>query len=130
MGKYGMAAVNAVHAYTAGKARNAEDAWDIAVRDVFPNSQSSQVKSCPRGTFLGICESGKIVGIPGGVYTKSLKNKLYGLMALKILCVSPGLADDESQLWERVMAGEVKAPNHQMDVVVSLWKAGLVNSKI
>lgn len=130
MGKYGVAAVNAVRAYTAGKARNATDAWDIAVREVFPNSQSSQVKGCPRGTFLGICENGKVVGIPGGEYTKSQKNKLYGLKALEILHVSPSLADDESALWGGVMAGEGKVPNHQMDVVVSLWKAGLVNSKI
>lgn len=129
MGKYGMAAVNAVRVYAAGRARNATDAWDIAVREIFPNSQSSQVNGCPRGTFLGICESGKVVGIPGGEYTKSQKNKLYGLKALEILGVSPSLADDESVLWGRVMAGEDKVPNHQMDVIVSLWNAGLVNSK-
>lgn len=129
MGKYGLAAVNAVRAYTAGKARSAMDAWDIAVREIFPNSRSSQVKGCPRGTFLGLCESGKVAGIPSGEYTKSQKNKLYGLRALEILRVSPGLADDEPVLWGRVMAGEDKVPNHQMDVVVSLWKAGLVNSK-
>ena len=129
MGKYGLAAVNAVRAYTAGQARNATDAWDIAVRELFPNSQSSQVKGCPRGTFLGICGSGKIVGIPSGEYTRSQKNKMYGLNALEILRVSPSLADDESALWGRVMAGEEKVPNHQMDVVLSLWKAGLVNSK-
>lgn len=129
MGKYGMAAVNAVRAYTAGQTRNAKDAWDIAVRDIFPSSQSSQEKSCPRGTFLGLCESGNVVGIPGGEYTKSQKNKLYGLKALEILRVSPSLANDESVLLGRVMAGEDKVPNHQMDVVVSLWKAGLLNSK-
>ena len=130
MGKYGMAAVNAVRAYASGKVRSAESAWNVAVLDVFPNSQSSQVKGCPKGTFLGLCESGKIVGIPDGEYTRSKKNKLYGLKALELLRISPILADDESALWKRVMAGQDKVPNHQMDVVVSLWKAGLINMKI
>lgn len=99
---------------------------NIAVQDVFPNSQSSQEKGCPKGTFLGICGSGKVFGIPGGEYTRSEKNKLYGLKALEILRASPTLAEDELALWKRVMAGEEKAPNSQMDVVISLWKAGLL----
>lgn len=129
MGKYGIAAVKAVHAYTAGRARSVTDAWEIAVIDVFPNSQSSQEKGCPKGTFLGLCGSGKVVGIPGGEYTRSEKNKSYGLKALEILRTSPSLTDDELALWKRVMAGEAKAHNHQMDVVISLWNAGLVNPK-
>jgi hypothetical protein len=126
MGKYGSAAISAVRAYTSGRAQNAPDAWNAAVQDVFPNSQSSREKGCPKGTFLGICGSGKVAGIPPGEYTKSRKNRLYGLAALEILRTSPGLADDESALWERVLAGETKVPNHQMDVVISLWKAGLL----
>jgi hypothetical protein len=129
MGKYGIAAVNAVRAYTSGRARNATDAWDLAVRSVFPNSPSSQEKGCPKGTFLGICGSGKVTGVPGGEYTRSQKNKLYGLKALDILRQSPSLADDELELWKRVMAGESKVHNSQMDVIVSLWKAGFLNSK-
>jgi len=129
MGKYGVAAVDAIRAYTSGRAQSVADAWDVAVQSVFPDSQSSQEKGCPRGTFLGICESGKIVGVPAGEYTKSQKNKLYGLKALEILRASPSLANDELALWKRVMAGEDKLPNSQMDVIVSLWKAGFVNSK-
>lgn len=129
MGKYGVAAVKAVHTYTSGRARTVVDAWSIAVRDVFPNSQSSQEKGCPKGTFLGICGCGKIIGVPSGEYTKSQKNKLYGLKALEILHTSPNLANDELALWKRVMAGEDKAPNSQMDVIVSLWRAGLVSLK-
>ncbi|TFW17103.1 DUF6979 family protein [Duganella callida] len=127
MGKYGSAAVNAVRAYSSGRASSAIDAWNIAVCDTFPNSPSSQEKSCPKGTFLGICGSGNVVGIPSGEYTTSEKNRRYGLRALEILSESPGLAEDELALWKRVMAGEDKKPNSQMDVVISLWKAGLVN---
>jgi len=129
MGKYGIAAVDAVRAYTSGRAGSAPDAWEIAVRSVFPDSPSSQEKGCPKGTFLGLCESGKLAGVPGGEYTRSQKNKLYGLKALEILRHSPSLADDEIELWKRVMAGQSKVHNSQMDVVVSLWKAGFLNSK-
>lgn len=129
MGKYGVAAIAAVRAYTEGKAATVEDAWAVAVQEIFPNSPSSQAKSCPRGTFLGICESGKIIGIPSGEYTRSQKNKIYGLKALELLHATPSLADDEATLWKLVLAGQSKAPNHQMEVTSSLWKAGLVNRK-
>jgi len=129
MGKYGMAAINAVRIYTEGKSATVAEAWAVAVQEIFPNSPSSQVKSCPRGTFLGVCESGRIIGIPSGKYTRSEKNKHYGLAALELLCSTPSLADDEATLWELVLAGAAKVPNHQMEVIVSLWKAELVNPK-
>lgn len=126
MGKYGDAAVKAVRTYTNGRSGSIMDAWDIAVSEVFPQSRSSQIKSCPRGTFLGICESGGVVGVPAGIYTKSAKNKVYGMKAVAILRDNPQYMNDSSALWEQVMAGESKVPNHQMDVVTSLWRNGLV----
>jgi len=51
MGKYGVAAIAAVRAYTEGKAATVEDAWAVAVQKIFPNSPSSQLKSCPRGNI-------------------------------------------------------------------------------
>lgn len=129
MGKYGEAAVKAVRTYTNGRAGSIMDAWDIAVAETFPESQSSQVKGCPRGTFLGICESGIVFGIPAGQYTNSAKNKAYGLKAVAILRRNPHAASDEAALWKQVIGAETKVANCQMDVVTSLWKNGLVKEK-
>ncbi|ARV16641.1 DUF6979 family protein [Polaribacter sp. SA4-12] len=59
--------------------------WSRSAKEVFPNSKSSQEKSCPKGTFLGLCEDGLVKGIPKGNYTKSVKNKEYALKAIEIL---------------------------------------------
>jgi len=127
MGKFGVAAITAVRIYTEGKVATIPDAWGLAVQEIFPNSPSSQSKGCPKGTFLGICDSGCVIGVPSGEYTRSRKNKQYGLRALELLCVTPSLADDEATLWQLVLAGESRVPNSQMDVISSLWKAGLVD---
>jgi len=126
MRKYGVSAINAIQHYHSGRSSSIVDAWEQAVADVFPDSRSSQLKGCPRGTFLGLCENGTVVGVPSGRYTKSQKNKLYGLRALELLYETPELADDKAALWRAVMGDQEKKPNHQMDVVVSLWKAGLI----
>jgi hypothetical protein len=55
MGKYGRCAVGAVD-----RVRNREvdplTAWNASARAVFPNSESSQKKGCPKDAFLGLCE--------------------------------------------------------------------------
>lgn len=129
MGKYGDAAVKAVRTYANRRSGSIMDAWEIAVAEVFPQSRSSQIKGCPRGTFLGICESGSVAGVPAGIYTKSAKNKVYGMKAVALLRRNPQYANDPAALWEQVMAGETKVPNHQMDVVTSLWRNGLVREQ-
>jgi hypothetical protein len=130
MGKYGSAAVKAVRTYVNGRAGSIMDAWEFAVSEIFPDSASSQVKGCPRGTFLGICESGAVAGIPAGEYTKSAKNKAYGLNAVAFLRINPHYASDEAGLWKHVIGAEIKVANHQMDVVTSLWKNGLIVAKL
>jgi hypothetical protein len=129
MGKYGNAAVRAVRTYRDASAESIIDAWESAVAEVFPQSRSSQIKGCPRGTFLGICESGLVEGVPAGAYTKSAKNKVYGMKAVALLRKNPEYSDDPVALWEQVMAGETKVPNHQMDVVTSLWRNGLIREQ-
>ncbi len=128
MGKYGNAAVMAVKLYQDGLATTPNDAWESAVVNIFPSSKSAQVKGCPRGAFLGLCESGAISGIPQGSYCRAEKNKKYALKALGILRKEPHLSQNEETLWCRVMEGERKISNHQMDVVSSIWNAGFVRT--
>jgi hypothetical protein len=126
MGKYGEASIFATMLVFKGEKLSPVEAWKEAVKKVFPNSNSSQNKGCPKDTFLGLCEEGYITNINRGSYTKSKKNKKYGLQAIKVLDKNPSMSKDEKALWDLIMNGETKTPNHQMDVVCSLWNADLI----
>lgn len=126
MGKYGDAAVMATKLCRERKALSPNSAWEMAVEKVFPSSESSRVKGCPRGAYLGLCESGAVSGIPDGGYCRSEKNKKYALKALALLRQEPKLSQNAETLWHRVMEGEQKVSNHQMDVVISIWNAGFI----
>ena len=127
---YGNVALRAVGLLKRRTCESPEDAWRLAASEVFAHRPSAQAKACPRGTFLGLCSSGAVEGVPAGNYTRSAKNKLYGLRALGILRKSPALANDENALWAKVIDGETKVPNHQMKVVTSLWKNGLLSTNV
>jgi hypothetical protein len=127
MAAYGNVALRSVELLKRRACESPEDAWRIAASEVFAHSQSAQAKACPRGTFLGLCSSGAVEGVLAGNYTRSAKNKLYGLRALEILRRSPALANDEIALWAKVTDGETKVPNCQMEVVAALWKNGLLS---
>jgi hypothetical protein len=126
MGKYGEAAILATRYVLRSRAPCAADAWKMAVCAVFPNSPSSQVKGCPRGAYLGLCEEGLVEGIPRGQYTRSKDNKTYALRAHEILRTEPALSSDPDRLWVKVIAPSDKKHNSQMDVVASLWNQGLL----
>jgi len=126
MNDYGNAALKAVEFYTNGQAASLEDAWSEATATIFGRGTSSQKKGCPKDTFLGLCQAGLVKGIPSGTYTRSRKNKQYGLDAVAMLKQNPLLANAPIALWNRVLRGELKAHNHQMNVVVSLWNKGLL----
>ncbi|GEJ56610.1 DUF6979 family protein [Anaeromyxobacter diazotrophicus] len=123
---YGEAAVAAVNLVKLERFAPPE-AWRRAVARTF-ESVSSQEKGCPQGAFLGLCEEGLVVGVPGapsGTYTRSVKNKQYAVAAVNILRrrASPVLPTPVT-LWLEVQGGEWKQPNGQMDVVLGLWNAG------
>lgn len=130
LGKYGDAAVLAANIYKDGTVPSPNHAWESAIEKIFPLSKTSQEKGCPRNTFLGLCETGAIFGIPHGNYCRSIKNKKYALKALMLLKDNPGLSQNVNALWDLVMEGEQKVPNHQMDVVSSIWNAGLVQDNL
>jgi hypothetical protein len=124
--KFGDAAIAAVQMVTSGVERHAPDAWRAAVHCVFPDSDSSRTKGCPRGAFLGLCEEGFVKGVPGGSYTRSKLNKQYALDAVLLLRKRPALVSDPGTLWQQVVGGAEKVHNSQMDVVVTLWSQGFV----
>lgn len=123
MSRYGDVAVRAV-TIVAEDNVSPKSAWEKAVREFYPSSESSQWKACPRNTFLGLCEDGIIDGVKNGDYCRSKNNKEYALRAVALLTKNPELALDEKELWSRV--GGTTTPNSQMDIVISLWNAGLI----
>ena len=66
MGKYGQAAIQAAKDVQSSGASPA-DAWDKAVRLIFPTSEAGRKKGCPRATFLGLCENAVVRGVPVGI---------------------------------------------------------------
>ena len=89
---------------------------------VFPDSEASQKKGCPKDAFLGLCEAEIISGIAGESYTRSVLNKGYALTAVELLKKYPTLSDNEDALWQAVQGTNGKAHNSQMDVVTTLWE--------
>ncbi len=130
MGKYGQTASIATDLLITKKIDDPIEAWKIAATQIFPDSLSSQIKSCPRSTFLGLCEDGYIPNVAEGSYTRSQKNKEYAIKALELLKSNPGLLSDKNVLWNMVIDDTEKKQNSQMDIVTTLWKNKLINQKI
>jgi hypothetical protein len=126
LSKYGEAAVAAVEMVTQRRVPHAPDAWEAAVTRTFPGRLASQRKGCPRGAFLGLCGEGLIKGVPKGSYTRSLLNKQYAVDAVALLRQRPTLSENPTELWHLVICGKEKVHNSQMDVVIALWRRGLV----
>lgn len=125
-GTYGSVAIAAVRTYKRDPVAGPLEAWQKAVQEVFPDSASMREKSCPRSTFLGLCEAGLVRGIPPGKYTRSKLNKAYALKAVILLRSSPSLASNPLALWAEVMANEPKSTNGQAVVVIALWEADML----
>jgi hypothetical protein len=102
--------------------------WQSAVEKVYPTSVTAQKKGCPRGAFLGLCEEGLVKGIPAGQYTTSKDNKAYVVRAAELL-IEGKQKWSISELWRAVADDPEKAHNSQMDIVLALWKNGLIVRK-
>ncbi len=124
MSKYGDVAIGATRIAQTGVCP--VDAWNTAAKNEFKDSTASINKGCPKNAFLALAESGFIVGVPKGNYTKSVLNKQYALEAVRILNKKPDMQNDIKNLWVLSCGSESKVHNNQMDVVVSLWSQGLL----
>jgi len=104
------------------------EAWRRSAEIEFPDSIDSQVKACPKNTFLGLCEEGKIKTVPAGSYTSSQLNKQYALKAIGML--GTGKKFTALELWKAVLkslnADPEKKHNYQMSVVLALWENDLI----
>jgi len=102
-----------------------QEAWKKSIES-FSTSESVRNKGCPKSTFLGLCSEGIVRGVTKGCYTRSIMNKIYAITAYKLLRKDPCLAKDKTKLWEIVIEKCNQDIKHssQMDVVISLWKAG------
>ncbi len=124
MNTYAHIAINVVN--DALKANvNPIDSWNKYADLAFGAGSASASKSCPKGTFLGLCEEGYIKGIAHGDYTRSKKNKEYAIKAVELIGDNRILAERPDELWEQIING-TKKHNGQMYVVCELYKRGLI----
>jgi hypothetical protein len=129
--RYGEAALLAVKMDTHGKALSPTERWEDAVRRVYPTTPIGQKKSGPRMAFVGLCEAGLVKGIEPGVpapsSSQASRNKAYAVQAVELL--RAGTHKTVSQLWSAVSDGDATDHASQMDVVLALWKNGLIAAK-
>tara|TARA_R110001592_G_scaffold92545_2_gene269585 strand:- start:1714 stop:2097 length:384 start_codon:yes stop_codon:yes gene_type:complete len=120
--KYGLTALKSVQNFK--ESYSIIEIWSRSAKEVF-ETKSSQEKSCPKGTFLGLCEAGLVKGIPKGKYTKSVLNKEYALKAVVILKQNTQTTFSPKELWDKLELGN-KRSNSQMDIVLALWENDLI----
>jgi len=99
--------------------------WERALEQVYPTSPTARRKGDPRGAFLGLCEEGLVKGIPAGSYGATRDNKGFAVRAARLL-IAGAQSWSISTLWEAAREGSQKVHNGQMDIVMALWKNGLI----
>lgn len=133
-GKYGGAALRAVHLMVQNNYDHIT-AWDMAIFEAFGEDlgEKKQYKNNPKVTFLTLCSLGSISCIMPIHYDTAIKTKKYVTTAIDILSSkdksTPINPDD---LWQEVIAACDAAAslkhNNQMDVVLTLWYANVLNT--
>ena len=124
MNKYGQIAINATNLCN-NNVITPVDAWKIEAEKLCGVGSESARKSCPKSAFLGLCEDGLIKGVDVGNYTTSEYNKTYALKAVELLKEHPELTVNKTGLW-KLIVGDDKKHNSQMDVVVALFESDLI----
>ena len=126
MAKYGKAAEIAARLLANQHEVEPRSAWTRAVSQVFPDSPSSRDKGCPKDSFLALCTAGVVNGVPTGHYTRSVKNSSYMQRALAAIRLNPALLQDPARLWQLATDDAGIKANCQIEVLTTLWNAGLI----
>jgi hypothetical protein len=121
LGKYGDAALRTIEIIKESVVNDPMIAWNQATTEIFGKGTSGQMKGCPKNAFIGLCEAGLVKGVRFDRNSQS-KNKGYAINAIHLLKEDPSLVNDTNKLWNKVLKGETKVHNAQMDVVIALWK--------
>jgi hypothetical protein len=113
-------------------AHPAAEAWYLAAVDVYGDASSVVRKVCPREAFVALCDAGLLPGSRAEPGITLGLNRSYALAIVGLLRQNPALAQARKTfLWRQVMAvtgsNTDKMHNGQIDVVLGLWKAGLVH---
>jgi hypothetical protein len=103
---------------------NAAERWDVAVRRLYPDKPYMQKKGAPKGAFLGLCAAGLVQGIRGDDSAVASRNGEFAVKAAELL--QAGTHRTVTALWATVTSGEDLPHGAQMDVVLALWKNGLL----
>ena len=125
MGMYGRAAITAARMLEQGTPSNPEAAWTRAIRRE-TKSYDSRRKTCPREAFLGICAAGLIPGCEARPSLFRSSNGDYAVRMLEAIRADPQVLTDRKRLWRSAVGSAKKKENGQIDVVVSLWREGII----
>ena len=121
--KYGEAALIAARLDVPERVSAAER-WDVAVRQLYPEKPYMQKKGAPKGAFLGLCDAGLVKAIPADEAASGNRNGKFAVKAVELL--KAGTHRTVTTLWAEVSAGEELEHSAQMDVVLALWKNGML----
>ena len=83
-----------------------------------------QKKSAPKSAFLGLCEAGVVAGVASSEAGAENRNKEYAVKAVELL--RAGTHHTIPALWTAVAEGDEAPHAAQLDVVMALWKNGLI----
>jgi hypothetical protein len=111
------------------KNQTLNDYSDKIASQVPKYSKATKTKECPKETFLALCETGAVLGIPPGIYCRSEDNRKYALTALTILRKNCNYHYSPTELWQEVcqqLGILSKEHNQQMDIVLALWNEGFL----
>lgn len=106
-----------------------EGEWESAVKKITTSSTLPE-KSCPKETFCAICLSGELKGLN---FQKDLldgNNAMYGRELVKLLKTGKYSADNQQELWEKVLFNCNKSKtlkhNGQVDVALVFYELGFI----